>query len=195
MSSFALYLQIGYEHIVNWKAYDHIMFIVALCAAYQLSQWRNILILITAFTLGHSLTLALATFQLILIPRNIIEFLIPFTILITSVYNVRQKPKEIGRKKVGLNYIMALFFGCIHGMAFSGELQMLLGKEENIVSELLAFNIGIELGQILIVLGIFVAAYLVLKIASIKHHSWNLALSSIAGMMSVYLMFENWPWG
>lgn len=180
MSSFEIFLKMGFEHILNKDALDHIAFIVALCAAYKVSQWKNILILVTAFTIGHSITLLLATFQLILIPREIIEFLIPVTIIFTSFDNIFQPPEEIVSKRIRVNYSIALFFGFIHGMAFSGELQMLLGKSESIVAELLAFNIGIELGQIIIVAAIFLSAYLILNKLKAPHREWNIFLSGAA---------------
>lgn len=194
MSSFSIYFAIGYEHILNPEAYDHIMFILALCAAYELRQWRNVLILVTAFTVGHSLTLALATLDILPISRPIIEFLIPFTILATSLSNVLQPTRNISQRRIGLNYFMALFFGCIHGMAFSGELQMLLGKEENIVVELLAFNLGIELGQIVIVVSLFLIASILMTFFRVKHSAWNLFISGAAAGISVVLMMEKWPW-
>ena len=118
MHPFPFYLQLGFEHISNLAGYDHILFLIALCAVYKIQQWRNILILVTAFTIGHSVTLALASFGDLTIPSRIIKFLIPTTIFITALHNVL-KDQTDGRVKMGRNYAMALFFGFIHGMDFS----------------------------------------------------------------------------
>ena len=122
---FSIYFQLGFEHISDIKAYDHILFIIALCAIYRPQDWKNILILVTAFTIGHSITLALAAFDIIRFPANIIEFLIPVTILITALSNFYQTQSSI-EEKTNLfhqnkkrNYWLALFFGWIHGMGLS----------------------------------------------------------------------------
>ena len=148
MSPFQAYLQLGFQHISDLTAYDHILFIVALCAIYQVQQWRHILILVTAFTLGHSITLALSTLDIIIVPTELIEFLIPVTIFLTAIFNVLRKEGELTPINMRLNYVLALFFGLIHGMGFSNYLKTLLGMEESIWQPLLAFNIGLELGQL-----------------------------------------------
>ena len=132
MSTFETYLRLGFAHIANLNAYDHIIFIVALCAVYQLMQWKNVLVLVTAFTIGHSLTLALATLQIVTLPTNIIEFLIPLTIFFTALYNIFETEAHLDRRKMRINYGLALFFGLIHGLGFSNYLRMLLGSEESI---------------------------------------------------------------
>ncbi|RMG17928.1 MAG: HupE/UreJ family protein [Bacteroidetes bacterium] len=194
MSSFELYLKLGFTHISDIKAYDHILFIVALCAIYRLRQWRDVLILVTAFTIGHSLTLALATFHVILIKTEIVEFLIPLTILITALLNVSGKAGEAYGRKMRFNYGLALFFGLIHGMGFSNYLRALLGKEESIVGPLFAFNLGLELGQIMIVCLTFVAAFIVLNIFQVKQRDWNIFVSGAAAGIALTLMINTWPW-
>ncbi|MGB3586189.1 MAG: HupE/UreJ family protein, partial [Tunicatimonas sp.] len=151
MSTFSLYFNLGLTHILDILGYDHILFVVALCALYMLRDWRKVLILITAFTIGHSITLALATLNIIQVNVALIEFLIPVTIFITAVSNILRSQKNVSPSRVQLNYAYALFFGLIHGMGFSNYLRSLLGKEEDITVPLLAFNLGLELGQIVIV--------------------------------------------
>lgn len=154
MSEFAFYFDLGLDHILDLRAYDHIAFIIAFAAIYQLSDWKKVLILVTAFTIGHSITLALATLKLISVNSDLVEFLIPVTILITAISNLFTDEKEIHNKKINLNYLLAGVFGLIHGLGFSNYLQAILGKDESIISQLLAFNVGLEGGQIIIV-GIF----------------------------------------
>ena len=150
MSQFSTYFQLGYEHILDIQGYDHILFVIALCAIYQAQDWKRVLILITAFTIGHSITLALSTMNLVNFRTDIIEFLIPVTIFITAFSNLVKKHGS-APAKFSSNYFFALFFGLIHGLGFSNYLKSLLGKEESILTPLLAFNLGLELGQIIIV--------------------------------------------
>jgi len=140
MSEFQTYLQLGFEHILDLGGYDHILFIVALCAIYRVEQWKKILILVTAFTIGHSLTLALAALEVVKVNATVIEFLIPVTILLTALYHVFKT--DYNNQKAVLNYSLALFFGLIHGLGFSNYFRALLGKEESIVQPLFALILG-----------------------------------------------------
>ena len=149
MHPFEFYLKLGFEHISNLAGYDHILFLVALCAVYKIQQWRNILVLVTAFTIGHSVTLAMVSLDIFTIPSNIIKFLIPTTIFITALHNVIGVKLTEEPKKMGRNYAMALFFGFIHGMDFSNYFKALIMGDSSILVPLLGFNIGIELGSII----------------------------------------------
>lgn len=151
MSQFALYFQLGIEHILDILGYDHIMFVVALTAIYLLREWRRLLILVTAFTIGHSITLALATLRVVNFNSELIEFLIPVTIFITAISNLFKKDSYRSSAQINTNYVYALFFGLIHGLGFSNYLRSLLGSDKTIVPQLLAFNLGLEVGQIIIV--------------------------------------------
>lgn len=194
MHPFPFYLQLGFEHISNLAGYDHILFLVALCAVYRIEQWKKILILVTAFTIGHSVTLALASFGNLTIPSSIIKFLIPTTIFLTAIHNVVSKPSTDKTSKMGRNYLMALFFGFIHGMDFSNYFRALLFGDSSILVPLLGFNIGIELGQLLVVLVIVGVAFLLLNVIGVKHREWNLFISGAAAGMSLISMFENTFW-
>ncbi len=194
MLPFHFYLKLGFEHISNLAGYDHIMFLVALCAVYTVGQWRHVLILVTAFTIGHSVTLSLATFDVLTIPSDIIKFLIPVTIFLTAINNVFSPPPNVRSPKIRRNYFMALFFGFIHGMDFSNYFKALIGEFGSIFQPLLAFNLGIELGQLLVVLGIFLLAYLALTLLKFKPREWNLFISGAAAGMSLLSMIENKFW-
>ena len=180
MHPFEFYLKLGFEHIANLNGYDHILFLVVLCAVYQISQWRNILILVTAFTIGHSITLFIVSLDFFSIPSRIIKLLIPVTILITSLQNVINIKQIENSSRMGKNYFMALFFGLIHGMDFSNYFKALIMSPDEIVIPLLGFNIGIELGQLLIVLFIVLISFIFLNIIKIKHLKWNLFVSGAA---------------
>ncbi len=194
MDPIDFYLKLGFEHLANIQAYDHILFLVALCAVYRIEQWRKILVLVTAFTIGHSITLALVSFDIFSIPSNIIKFLIPLTILLTALHNVIGKTTAEKSIKMKGKYLMALFFGLIHGMDFSNYFKALIMNNEDLIIPLFGFNIGIELGQLLIVVFIVSIAFLFLNILRVKHREWNLFISGAAAGMSLISMLENSFW-
>ncbi|MCD0490441.1 HupE/UreJ family protein [Pedobacter sp. MC2016-14] len=176
MQDFALYFELGWQHILDWQGYDHILFVLVLCCSYTLTDWRKILLLVTAFTIGHSLTLALSVLNFVRVNSAWIEFMIPLTILVTTSLNI------IGRKtkKTGswLKYTLTLFFGLIHGMGFSNYLKSLLGKSTNIATELFAFNIGLEFGQLMIVLISLATSFFLINLIKITQKDWIFFLSS-----------------
>ena len=194
MNPLQFYLQLGFEHISDLAGYDHILFLIALCAVYSIERWRHILILVTAFTIGHSATLVVVSFTDFSIPSTIIKFLIPTTICITALHNVFNKELAIKASKMSRNYAMALFFGFIHGMDFSNYFRALLMGDSSVFVPLLGFNLGIELGQLLVVLCIVGISFIFLNIVGIKHREWNLFVSGAAAGLSLLSMFENKFW-
>jgi len=163
-SEFAVYLELGFRHIADIAAWDHILFIVALSAGYALTHWRQLLVLVTAFTIGHSITLALATLRLVSISSYLVEVLIPVTIMVTGIFNVveiRLAPREADPPPAArrVKYALALIFGLIHGLGFSTFLRAVLGGEESIALPLFSFNVGLEVGQIVILSAILVVGY------------------------------------
>ena len=190
MNEFELYFQMGWQHIIAWDGYDHILFIMALCAIYMLQDWKKVLILVTAFTIGHSVTLALSVLHVVYVRSSIIELLIPVTIWITSIFNLFRR--ELSPQKVQLNYLFALFFGLIHGMGFSTYLKSLLGTQANIVAPLLAFNLGLEFGQVLVVLGVLLVAGIIVNITGVKRRDWNIFLSSAIFGVAVLMTIERY---
>ena len=194
MSEFGIYFELGMDHILDVKGYDHILFIIALCAIYILRDWRKVLILVTAFTIGHSITLALATMRIVNFDSEVIEFLIPVTILLTAVINIFKKERTLETSKIQTNYILALFFGLIHGLGFSNFLRSMLGKDSSIVSQLLAFNIGLEVGQIIIVAVFLFISFILVDIFGAKRRDWRLIISSAVGGIALMLMIETKFW-
>ena len=194
MQSFPFFIQLGFVHISDLASYDHILFLVALCAVYRIEQWRIIGILVTAFTVGHSITLALAALQTLSIPSDIIEFLIPTTIMFTAFQNVLSRSSTGRHSKMLRNYALALFFGLIHGMGFSNYFRALLMGESDIFAPLLGFNLGIELGQLLVVVVIVSTAFLLLNVIRVRYRDWNVFVSGAAAGMSLMLMVENRFW-
>lgn len=193
MSEFQLYFGLGMDHILDINGYDHILFIVSLCVLFTLTDWKNVLILVTAFTIGHSITLALATLNILKVDAPLIEFLIPLTILITAISNLFNSPSA-DRTKIQINYLFATFFGLIHGMGFSNYLRSLIGKDSSIATQLLAFNLGIEVGQIIIV-GLFLGiSAIFVSIFGVSRRDWNLIISSAIAGIAITLIIENKYW-
>ncbi|MEM0995072.1 MAG: HupE/UreJ family protein [Bacteroidota bacterium] len=195
MSEFQLYFQLGFEHILDLEGYDHILFIVALCAIYKVAQWKNILLLVTAFTIGHSVSLTLASLKIMQFSAEVVEFLIPLTILLTALYNVFKAKQDQQRSL--MNSFYALCFGLIHGLGFSNYLSMLIGMEEEVLNPLLAFSIGVELGLIVIVLVVMLVGFLVMNVFGAKQRDWILFISGAAAGIALILilgsdLIANW---
>ena len=191
-SQFTTYFTLGLDHITDTQGYDHIVFIIALCAIYRLSEWRKVAILVTAFTIGHSITLALAALKIVTPQYNIVEKLIPLTIMATAVYNVWKNKtsnteKMTFSKALNINYLFALIFGLIHGLGFSNYFRELLGTESDILAPLFAFNIGIEAGQLSIVAIILMVSFLAFNVFKISQQSWTQFISGAAFGIAVTL--------
>jgi len=194
MNEFYMYLKLGLEHILDLQGYDHILFILALCAIYVVNDWKKILILVTAFTVGHSVTLALATFKIIRINTDLVEMLIPATILATALSNIFRSRSTRRASYLNNNYLLALFFGFIHGMGFSNYLRALMGKDESVLKQLFAFNLGLEVGQIIIV-GIFILiSFILITVLGVRQRDWNLVISSAIAGVSLLLLNQSNYW-
>ena len=189
---FTAYLDLGFDHILDFNGYDHILFVIVLCTIYSVREWKNVLILVTAFTIGHSITLAMSSLNIVSFKADVIEFLIPLTILITAIYNVLRKNNE--PRRVNVNYLMALFFGFIHGLGFSNYFKALLGREESVLMPLLAFNIGVELGQLIIVFLTMIIGYFFMNILKVKQREWVIFVSGAAAGISYLLLVEAKFW-
>jgi hypothetical protein len=195
MNQFQLYFGLGRDHILDYaNGYDHILFVVALCALYQLRDWKKVLILITAFTLGHSVTLALSTLNILNVKVELIEFLIPVTIFITAASNIFKNEDSIDGRHMQLNYFYAAFFGLIHGLGFSNYLKSILGRDKSIVSQLFAFNIGLEFGQIIIVGMLLLCCFILVDLFGVNRRDWKLVISSAVAGIALILMKDKTFW-
>ena len=197
-STFAVYLRLGFDHIADPRAYDHILFIVALSAGYALTHWRHLLVLVTAFTVGHSITLALATLRLVHVSSAAVEVLIPCTILATGLYNLwetRTPPGQLDRpgRQQHVKYAMALFFGLVHGLGFSTFLRAMLGEEESVALPLFSFNVGLEVGQIGILTAVLVASWAAVRAGRMRPALWTVILSSVTSLAALLLLAERIP--
>ncbi|MFP3597881.1 HupE/UreJ family protein [Chryseobacterium sp. SIMBA_029] len=191
MQDFIFYLHLGWEHIISLDALDHQLFILALIAVYSYSDWKKILILVTAFTIGHSVTLALSTLNIFRVPSNWVEFLIPLTIVLTSLDNILMKNHK--QTLMRANYYLALIFGLIHGMGFANTARVMIAKSQSIFFPLLGFNIGLELGQIVIVMAILLLLFILLNVFKVNKKDWILFVSSAAFALSLKMALERIP--
>jgi hypothetical protein len=191
MSDFSFYFGIGWQHIMSWDALDHLLFIAALSAIYLLRDWKQVLILVTAFTIGHSLTLAMSVLDIIRFPSNWVEFLIPCTIVFTAASNLFQR--SFTTRSIRINYLLALLFGLIHGMGFANTIRFMLAGDQNIAIPLLSFNLGLEAGQIVVVLILLLIAHLLVTVLKINRREWVIFLSAATFSLALKLALERIP--
>lgn len=191
MGDFGFYFGLGWEHIISADALDHQLFIAALVAIYLLKDWRQVLVLVTAFTLGHSLTLALSVLDIVRFPENWVEFLIPLTIVITAFSNLFQK--KFTASSVRINYILALFFGLIHGMGFANSIRFMLAKDQQLGWGLFGFNVGLEAGQIVVVFALLLIAYIIVNLLKVNRRDWVLFLSAAVFSLALKITLERIP--
>src|ERR1700733_8057038 len=193
MDDFRLFFGIGIGHILNWEALDHILFVAALCLRYLVKDWKKVVVLVTAFTIGHSITLALSALGLVHIATRWIEFLIPLTIVATAINNLAQKTSQVDHpSRLPVIYFFALFFGLIHGLAFASSLLSLVGKE-GILVPLLAFNLGIETAQLLVVAIILVISFIFVQLLKIRRAWWVWSVSALVLLASLHMAYQRWP--
>ena len=191
MQDFLFYLKLGWEHIISLDALDHQLFVLVLVAVFGLKDWKKILWLVTAFTIGHSITLAMSVLDLLRVPGTWVEFLIPVTIFITATDNIlmRNRPKNL----MQMNYYLALFFGLIHGMGFANTARVMMSEEQNIFWPLLGFNIGLELGQIVVVAIILAVLFILVDLFKVSRKDWVMFVSSAVSALSLQMLLERIP--
>ena len=192
MSDFGIFFSTGIEHITGLNALDHILFVAALCLRYSFKNWRKILVLVTAFTIGHSITLALSTLNILNFSRNWTEFLIAVTIPITALNNFSVKDFSFS-KRLPLIYFYALGFGLIHGLGFSTLLKSMLGRDQSIIVQLLAINLGLEVGQLIIVLVVLMISFIFVRLLSINRREYILFVSGGIAALALQMAIERIP--
>ena len=191
MQDLGFYFKLGWDHIIAWDALDHLLFVLALSAIYLIGNWRQVLVLVTAFTIGHSLTLALSVYNIVSIADKWVEFLIPCTIIVTAGLNLLEKNYE--PRSLRLNYFLALFFGLIHGLGFANYIRFMISKHESMGWSLFGFNIGLEAGQIVVVTGILFLSFLLVNKAGFKRKWWVWSLSIIALSIGFKMAWDRFP--
>ncbi len=193
MTDFLLYFKMGLYHVLDINAYDHILFLIVLAVVYQFKQWKKVFWLITLFTIGHSITLALSAYSIINVRADLVEFLIPLTIFITGTANVlTAKKASVGKENQ--NLIFALFFGLIHGLGFSNYFKMMIGKSSEKLLPLAEFALGIEVAQVIIVLVILVIGSLLQGLFGVSRRDWILVTSAIVIGFAMQMMIDRVFW-
>ncbi len=185
-------IQYGINHVLDINAYDHVLFLIVLTVPYLFKDWKRVFLLVTVFTVGHTLSLILATYGAIRISANIIEFLIPVTIFIVAIFNVFTAGKGAQKEKIGVLFFSTLFFGLVHGLGFARELTMLVGKGDNKLVTLLEFALGIEIAQVIIVFIVLFLGYLTQTVFRFSKRDWVMVVSAIVvGLVIPMLLNRN----
>lgn len=179
MSAFWIYFQIGLRHVLDIKAYDHVLFLIALAVPYAFKDWKRVLVLVSIFTLGHTLSLLLSVFGIVTIKTAFVEFLIPITILITAIFNLFTAGKSAKKESISVIGFITLFFGIIHGLGFANYFKsMLVGTAKEKLVPTLEFAVGIEAAQIMVVLMVLILSFAVQTVFRFSKRDWTLVMSS-----------------
>lgn len=191
MTEFQAYLSFGFDHIFNIGAYDHILFIATLAVAYSLTSWRRMILILTAFTVGHSITLALSALDFFSLNSTLVEVLIACTILVAATYNLLLKKHAlITNPRILIHYIIAIFFGLIHGLGFAMQFRALMGSGREVLRALFAFNLGVELGQIVVIAIFLCMLYLLTYVLKLRHQTLSIIISLLAGLTAIFLIVQ-----
>lgn len=195
MSEFLIYFQIGLQHVLDIRAYDHVLFLMALVMPFMFKDWKRILLSVTLFTLGHTTALLLSVYEIMVIKANVVELLIPITILVTALFNLFTIGKTNRKESLNLIFFITLFFGVIHGLGFSNYFKTILGGSSNSkLVPLLEFAIGIEAAQIAVVFAVLIVAYIAQRVFKFSKRDWILVGSSFIIGVVVPMILENEIW-
>lgn len=192
MSQFWLYFQLGLEHVLDWNAYDHILFLIVLVASYSFYSWKRVFWLVTIFTLGHTLSLFLSTYEIVIVESAYVEFLIPVTILVTAIFNMINANKKESKNNISILYLTTAFFGIVHGLGFSTYFKMIAAGTESKFVPLLEFALGIETAQIIVVLIVLIIGFLLQNLLRVKRRDWILVVSAVVIGIILPILKENY---
>lgn len=193
LDEFWFHVNYGINHVLDINAYDHVLFLTVLTVPYMFKDWKRVLFLVTTFTLGHTVSLVLAAFNIISINNSLVEFLIPITILAVAVFNVFTAGKTIQKSKLGVLFFSTLFFGLVHGLGFAGEFKILVGASDSKWATLLEFALGIEIAQVIVVFIVLFLGYVLQTVFRFSRKDWMLVVSSIVIGMALPMVIERWP--
>lgn len=195
MSEFWVYFQIGLHHVLDIQAYDHVLFLMALVIPFTFKDWQRILLSVTIFTIGHTAALVLSVYHIVVVKANLVEFLIPITILLTAIYNLITVGKSAKKNRINWVFMITLFFGVIHGLGFSNYFNTLLGgTSSSKLLPLLEFALGIEVAQMAVVIAVLVVAYLVQSVFKFSRRDWILVGSAFVIGVVMPMIIENEIW-
>jgi hypothetical protein len=191
MENFWFNVEYGINHVLDINAYDHVLFLIVLTIPYVFRDWKRVLLLVSLFTLGHTLSLVLAAYDVVSVNGQLVEFLIPITILVVALFNVFTSGKGAQKERVGVLFFSTLFFGLVHGLGFAREFKMLAGKSDNKLLLLVEFALGIELAQVIIVFIVLFLAYIVQTIFRFSKRDWIMVISSIVVGLVIPMIIES----
>ena len=194
MDNFLFYIELGLNHVLDFAAYDHILFLATLSLPFTFKSWKRVLVLATVFTIAHCLSLGLSVYDIMVMDIGLIEFLIPVTILLTAVFNLLYIKTISGERSILLHVLATAFFGLIHGFGFSNYFKMLMSGEDEKLSPLLGFATGIELSQVLIVLIVLALAFVLQSIFKIKREYFVTLASILVIIITIPMLITTFPW-
>lgn len=194
MQDFYFYIKLGLNHVLDFGAYDHILFLMALALPFTFKSWKKVVLLATLFTIAHCLSLFLSVYGILVVDVALIEFLIPVTILGTALFNLIYVKSAVENRSLGLHILATTFFGLIHGFGFSNYFNMLMAEEEEKLGALLGFASGIEIAQVLIVFGVLGLSYLVLSILKVKAQLFVTIASILILLITIPMLIATFPW-
>jgi hypothetical protein len=192
MEQFKLYFELGLTHVLDINGYDHVLFLVVLAAPYLFSSWKKILFLVTIFTIGHSVSLVLSSYNVVSVNSKLVEFIIPVTIAFTAIFNIITSGKRIYNSKISLIFLTTLLFGVIHGLGFSNYFKMIVGNTDYKFIPMIEFALGVEVAQIIIVIVVLLLSTIAQNILNISKKYWVLILSSITLGLVIPMLLSRW---
>ncbi|WGK66060.1 HupE/UreJ family protein [Croceiramulus getboli] len=194
MADFWLYFKLGLTHVLDWNAYDHLLFLVVITVPYLFKDWKRVFLLVTLFTLGHTASLILSAYEVISVNARIVEFLIPLTILIAALYNIFTAGKKNSNDKLGVLLMSAVFFGLIHGLGFSNYFKMMTQGLSSKILPLVEFALGVEAAQIIIVMVVLIIGFIGQTLFRFSRRDWVMITSAIVSGMVIPILIENRIW-
>ncbi|PTX44827.1 HupE/UreJ protein [Christiangramia gaetbulicola] len=192
MSQFWLYFKLGLDHVLDWQAYDHVLFLIVLVASYGFSTWKRVLWLVTLFTLGHTLALFLSVYEIVRVDSNYVEFLIPVTILATAIFDIATAGKKVRNTNFNILYFTTVFFGLIHGLGFSSYFKMIAAGSDSKFLPLIEFALGIEAAQVIVVLGVMIIGFLLQNVFKVSKRDWILVTASIVTGIVLPILIDSY---
>lgn len=195
---FGVYFGFGFAHLLDARAYDHLLFLAVLCAGCDPARWRETLVLVTAFTVGHTASLALAVLDVVRAPSAWVEFLVLATVVAAAAANVapyvrRASFSSVERRAQRVKYLVVLVFGAVHGLGFSNFLRTVLGNERNLFVPLVSFNLGLEAAQLAVAGTMTLLALWAVRTLRVSPRAWTLGLSLSAGLVAAVAAVRRWP--
>lgn len=193
MQEFWFYVKLGFNHVLDWGAYDHILFLSALAVPFTFVSWKRVVVLATIFTIAHCTSLALSAFDVFTVDVGLIEFFIPITILLTALFNfifVFRDARDVG---MYLHVLVTAFFGLIHGFGFSNYFKMLMAEEDDKVNPLLGFATGIEFSQVAIIMVILGIAFVLQDFLKVRRTIFIAVASILVIVITIPLLIATFP--